>query len=118
MKTIVKILVMLAVLNAVARAGAIAWSYYQFRDAVEQAMIFGAGVPLDELHTQVLARASELEVPVTPENVSVQREGARTWAEVAYTHPIEYFPRFTYPLDLQFSVGGFAAVSATPGSAR
>lgn len=109
MKTILKLLVTLAVLNAVARAGSAAWTYYQFKDAVQQAVIFGAGTPVTQLHNQVLARAAEMEVPLAPENVGVEREGARTWASVAYTQPVEFFPRVVYPIEFSFRVEGFAA---------
>jgi hypothetical protein len=118
LKTLIKLLVMLAVLNAVARAGSAAWTYYQFRDAVQQSVIFGSGTPIGELHGQILARANELEVPVTAEQVTVQREGTRTWADVSYTQPVELFPRYTYPFDFEFSVDGYAVVGATPGSRR
>jgi hypothetical protein len=109
-KTIIKLLITLAVLNAVWRAGSVAWSYYQFKDATQQALVFGGGTATNTLHTEIMSRAAEFDVPVAPENVSVQREGSRTWADVAYTQPVELFPRFTYPVDFRFTVDSFATL--------
>jgi hypothetical protein len=108
-KTILKLLVMLAVLNAVARAGSAAWTYYQFKDAVQQSVIFGGNASVTDLHNQIMTKAEEMDVPLPPENVSVQREGTRTWADVAYRQPVEVFPRFVYPIDFRFTVDAFAA---------
>ena len=118
MKTIIKLLVVVAVLNAAARAGSAAWRYYQFKDAVEQSMIFGASTPLTDLHRQVLTRAAEIEVPVSAEDVTVQREAGRTWAEVAYTEPVELFPRYIYPIDFRFTVDGFSVLAAPTDGRR
>jgi hypothetical protein len=114
MKTIVKLLIALVILNAVARGAIAAWSYYQFRDAAAELVLFGGTASTSELHTRIASRAAELEVPVAPENISVQRDGARTWADVTYTQPIEYFPRRTYPVELSFTVDAFSTAGATP----
>jgi hypothetical protein len=108
MKTILKLLIALVVVNAMARGAMAAWTFYEFRDASQQLVLFGAGSSTTDLHNQILARAGELEVPVAPENVDVQREGPRTWAAVAYTQPVEFFPRWVYPVRLSFTVDAFS----------
>jgi len=108
MKTIVKLLIAAAVLNATAHAAMAAWSYYQFKDAAQQTLIFGAGATTMQLHDQIFRRAVELEIPIDPEKVSVTRDGARTVASASYTHRIELFPRYFYPFDFAFSVNAFA----------
>jgi hypothetical protein len=110
-KTIVKVLIALVVLNAAARGAMATWKYYEFKDAAQQLVIFGVDSTVAELHDQVLARAQDLEVPVTPEDVTIQREGVRTWAEARYTEPVEFFPRYRYPVEFSFSVEGFNAVA-------
>ena len=104
MKTILKLLIALAIFNAAARAGSAAWTYYQFKDAVQQTLLFGSRTAPNELHVQILAKATEFDVPVTPENVSVQREDQRTWADVVYTEPVEFFPRYSRPITFRFTV--------------
>ena len=115
LKTILKLLIALAILNAAGRGAVAAFSYYQFRDATEQLVLFGARTPPSQLQDQILTRAAEYDLPVAPDGVVVQREGARTWAEVAYTQPIEFFPRYVYPVDFSFSVDAFATLPVRNG---
>lgn len=112
MKTIIKLVVVLAILNAAARGAIAAWTFYEFRDAAQQLVIFGVDASTDELRAQIIERASDLDVPLNPDNVTIRREGPRTWADAAYVQPVELFPRFIYPVNLSFSVEGFNAVGA------
>ena len=108
MKTIIKLLIVAAILNATARAAMAAWTYYQFKDAAEQTVIFGSGATTAQLHGQIVRRAQELEVPIEPQDLQVTRDGARTVAEATYTQPVELFPRFSYPFTFSFSVDALA----------
>ena len=108
MKTIIKLLIAAALLNAAARGAMAAWTYYQFRDTTEQLVIFGAGATPEELHHQIVETAAGLNVPVAPENITVEREGARTRAEAAYVQPVEFFPSLTYPINFSFMVEALA----------
>jgi hypothetical protein len=108
LKTIIKILIAAVLLNAAARGGMAAWTYYQFRDKTEQLVIFGARSTPAELHNQIVETATDLNVPVTPENITVEREGARTRAAAAYVQPVEFFPTYIYPINFSFRVEGFA----------
>jgi hypothetical protein len=47
-------------------------------------------------------------VPLERRNIDISREGPRTVAYVSYTEPVEFFPSFTYPLDLSFMVEIFS----------
>ena len=107
-KTVIKLLIALAVVNATARGGMTAWSYYQLKDTAQQLVLFGAGVPTAELSQQILAKAVELDVPLEPRNIDIVRDGNRTVVYAAYTQPVEFFPSFIYPLDLSFSVETFS----------
>ena len=113
MKTLVKLLLVAAVLNATAHAAMAAWSYYQFKDATQQTIVFGAAATTMQLRDQIFRRAVELEIPIDPDKVSVTRDGARTVASASYTNRVELFPRYFYPYDFSFSVDAFA-VSPAP----
>ena len=91
-------------LNAVARTGSVAWKYYQLKDEAQRLVLFGAGVSTGELQEEILNKAEELAVPLERQDIDVRREANRTVVNAFYTHPVEYFPNFTYPLDLSFSV--------------
>jgi len=104
LKTIVKFLVAVVILNAVVRVGWAAWNYYQFKDAAQQAVTFGGQEQPAEIRGHILREAAELELPVAPEDVTVRREGLRTQAVAAYTERIELFPSYQYPFEFSFSV--------------
>jgi hypothetical protein len=61
---------------------------------VEQAK-WAANNPADALKKSVLARAKELDLPLTEENVKVEKVRERIKMEATYTVPVE-FPGYTY----------------------
>ena len=113
MKTILKLLIAAVVINATVRAAGAAWSYYEFRDAAEQTVIFGYGATTGQIQGQIVRRGQELELPVESENVQVTRDGPRTIAEATYTQAIELFPRYRYPYTFTFTVDALAVNPAT-----
>jgi hypothetical protein len=108
MKTVVKLVIMLALLNAVARSGYAWWNYYQLKDGTQQLLTFGLDVTPDQLASEILQRATDLNIPLDAENIEVRRDGVRTSAAVSYTQPIEFFPRYVYPVEFSFSVDSVA----------
>ena len=106
MKTIIKLLIVAAVLNAAARSAMAAWSFYEFKDASQQIAIFAGDMPESALHEQVMETAVRLGVPVSPEQVTVRREGAVTRIEAAYEQPVELFPNYTRRVPVSFAVEG------------
>ena len=108
-KTIIKLLLVLAIVNGLYRTGAVAWDYFRLRDEAEQLIIFGARTPVEDLHGRILAKAQELEIPLEPENLDVRREGDRTLVYASYQQSLEYFPNVTYPVNLSFTVDAFRA---------
>jgi hypothetical protein len=115
MKLLIKLLIVVAVLNATARAAMAAWSYYQFKDASQQTLVFGANATTAQLHDQIARRAEELQIPVKPEDIEVTRDGPRTVATASYKHPVELFPRYWYSMNFSFSVDALAVNPATAG---
>ena len=107
-KTILKIAVALFVVNAVFRAGVVAWDYYELRDEAQQLIVFGAGMSTMGVHDRILMKAMELQVPLQAENLTVRRDGQRTFVEARYTQPVEYFPNWLYPTELSFAVNAFS----------
>ena len=51
-----------------------------------------------------------MNLPVLADDVQVNREGARTWADASYRHEVELFPNQEYPVDLSFSVESYNIV--------
>ena len=113
-KTAIKLLIALAILNAAARGAMAAWQHYQLEDEARQLITFGAAASTQALQNAILAKAAELEVPLEPQNVTVRRDGPRTFADAAYTQPVEFFPGFTYPVSFDFSVDALNMRATTP----
>ena len=104
MKTIIKILIAIAILNAAARVGMAAASYYQLKDASQELVTFGAQVSPGDLQNNILQKAEGFNVRLEPDDVEVARDGLHTTAKVSYTQAVEVFPNYTYPINFRFSV--------------
>ena len=107
-KTVVKLLVAVAMLNAVARSALMAWDYYQPRDEALQLITLGAGTSTMDRLNRILIRAEALEVPLEPAHLDVSRDGGLTYVQAFYTQPVGVFPSYFYRVDLSFAVDAFA----------
>ena len=104
MKTVLKLVIAVALLNAVVRGADSAWNYYQLKDAAQRALLFGAQVSSRQIHEQIMERAGELRVPLMPNDLIVSWRAGRRIAEASYTQQIEFFPKYTYPILFSFNV--------------
>jgi len=69
---------------------------YSFRDFIEQEARFAALKKADdEVSKRVLRKAQELELPISPKDILVQRSNTHMDIKVKYTVPIET-PVYTY----------------------
>jgi hypothetical protein len=120
MKTIIKLVIAVAILNAAYRVGMAEAGYYQLKDASQQLVTFGAQASVGDIQNQLLQKAAELDVPVSADDVEVLKDGLHTTATLSYTQPVEVFPNYTYPLDFQFSVDALSmsGLGANPGQRK
>jgi hypothetical protein len=103
-KTFLKILIAVAILNAAVRGGMAFAGYYQLKDAAQQIITFGANAASGQIQNELLQKAVELEVPLNPADVDVRKDGLHTYVTASYTQPVEVFPNFTYPVNFHFTV--------------
>ena len=94
MKTIVKLVIVAAVVNATVRIAAASWQHYQFEDATQQVLLFGRSATEAQLHEQIAQRAVDFDIPIDPADIEVVRETTRTLARASYTRPVELLPRY------------------------
>jgi hypothetical protein len=104
MKTTIKILIAIAILNAAGRAGMAAAGYYQLKDASQELVTFGGQVSPGDIQNHILEKAQSFSVPLEPGDVEVTRDGLRTTAKASYTQDVEVFPNYIYPMTFNFSV--------------
>jgi len=86
----------------VAVAALIAWKTIPVKihsaemyDFMEEQAKFAAQTPPAELEKAILVHAAEIGVPLTKDNVSVERVGDRIRLKADYSIPVE-FPGYTY----------------------
>ena len=104
MKTVLKLVIAVALLNAVVRGADSAWNYYQLKDAAARALLFGSQASSRQIHQQIMERATELRIPLEPDDLTVSWRSGRRIAEASYTQQIEFFPRYQYPVLFSFNV--------------
>lgn len=103
MKTLLKLLLVVAVINGAYRFGMAEYRFSQLNESTKSVLVLGTDTPVEELRDQILRRAGDLALPVPRDNVAVTREGLRTIAKVTYHQEIEVFPGFRYPRDYSIS---------------
>jgi hypothetical protein len=117
MKTLIKLLIAVAIVNATARVGMAAARYYQLKDQSQELVTFGGSAVPGELQNEILLKAEELRLPLASDDILVTREGLRTTATAAYTDSVELFPNYKYPIRFQFKVEGVnMGAGVTPGA--
>ena len=117
MKTLIKLLIASAIVNATARVGMAAARYYQLKDQSQELVTFGGNAVPGELQNEILLKAEELQLPLASDDILVTREGLRTTASAAYTDSVELFPNYKYPIRFQFKVEGVnMGAGVTPGA--
>lgn len=121
MKTLIKLVVAVVLINAAYRAGSVFLKYYQFKDEIEQMILFGQGEPVPQLKSDIVQEAAKRGVPLDEDNVMVNRDGGRTVADLSYADTVELFPRFIYPVNFSFTAEAFGVAGApvpAPGAGR
>jgi hypothetical protein len=96
-KLILKLAVVAIVANASWRVGGAYLSHYKFVDSVQQAALFRGNKSDDELKARVFEIASDFDVPVTDDDLTVTTTEHHTVVDGSYTRPIDLVPGFTYP---------------------
>jgi hypothetical protein len=104
MKTLLKLVIAILVLNAAVRGALAMYQYYQFKDAAQQAVLFGQRADPEEIQANIVARATELSVPVRADDIKVSRDGQRTVAEGYYVQTVQFFPNYPWPVKFTFLV--------------
>ena len=103
MKTLLKLLLVAAVINAAYRGGMAELNYSRFQDSIRSILALSTKTSVEEVREQVLRRAAELELPVSPERLELSRTGVTTTLKVSYHVDVEVFPGIKYPRDYSIS---------------
>jgi len=93
MKTLVKLLVLGAVLLATYRVGSVYWDHYQFEDQIKELAQFTDRNHAQELPGKILDLAQKLNIPLDADGLSVTREQRKVMVDATYVRTVELLPR-------------------------
>jgi hypothetical protein len=118
MKTVIKVIVAIAVVNALARCGDAYWSFYQLKDAAQQAIVFAGRQTSAQIENDIMQKATALDVPLPPENLDVHHTQTHRIASASYTQDVEIFPNYVYPVPFSFTVDAIAPGGLPPDESK
>jgi hypothetical protein len=107
-KKIVSLVVFLLVLNAGWRVGMAFFHDQQFKDAVREIALFGAGKPDEVLKQKVMEAATQNDVPLEPEYIEISRRQVvvpndKVVIKVSYAEIIKIAPGYTRRFDFDYT---------------
>ena len=109
MKTLLKLIVMALMANAIWRVGSAYASFYKFKDSVYAAAM-EEGKSVDELREKILELASTYDLPLTAETLTIRREVHRTIVEGSYTKRVNVLPGYEYQWPFTVDIDAYVIV--------
>lgn len=105
MKTILKILLAVLVINACVQGGRSAWRHLEFKDAVDQEARFGSSKTPSQLRDRLIQLGAEHGVTLAPEDVTVEKRGVQTYVALTYREGIPVVPAvYVYQRSFAFTL--------------
>ena len=95
-RLVIKLAIVGLIANAAWRIGGAYLNHYRFTDAVQEATHYRGQKSDTQIHDRVFELASQHDIPVTDDTLSVRREENHTIVDGAYKQPIEMVPGFVY----------------------
>ena len=103
-RTLIKLVIVLVVLNGLYRFGDAYWDHYQFEDSVQQLAQFSENTTADEVRAKVLELARSQDIPLTTDNLTVSRVPRRIEVDGVYVRELTLFPGYIKPWDFKIHV--------------
>ena len=98
-RSLLKLIVLVAVVHAAVKIAPVFWAHLQFRDALQQAARFSSRQDSEAIRKEVLSLAEDFAIPLASEAVSVEKLEQMTVIDARYHAELEYLPSRTYPWD-------------------
>jgi hypothetical protein len=92
MSTIFKLIVTGLMLNACVQLGRSSWAFYEFQDAVQQAVLFSTNKTAEQLEARVRQIANEQGLPVDPDTVVATFQGVNAHVTARYVDNVRLVP--------------------------
>ena len=92
MKTIIKIVIVLAILSAAFNGARAALFSYQFQDAVHDMLVFNPRADDPQIVEGVMKLANEMGVPIQEEGIAIRTVGLDLYVDMTYTTNVVLVP--------------------------
>jgi hypothetical protein len=109
-KAIVKLALVVVLANASWLDGSEYIMHYKFTDSVQQTTLFRGKRTDDVLRQRVLELASDYDIPVAEDALTLRSEDHHTIVEGAYTREIELLPGFKYAWPFSFHIDTLSGI--------
>jgi hypothetical protein len=103
-KLVIKLAIVALLANASWRVGSAYVAHYKFEDSVQQAALFRGTKTDDVLRRRIFELASDFDIPVTDDQLTLTTSEHHTVVDGGYTRIIELAPGFEYPWEFTFHV--------------
>jgi hypothetical protein len=103
-RTLIKLVIVLVVLNGLYRFGDAYWDHYQFEDSVQQLAQFSENATADDVRAKVMDLARSQDIPLTSDNLTVTRVPRRIEVDGVYVRELTLFPGYIKPWDFKIHV--------------
>jgi len=113
-RTLVKLALAALIANAVWRVGSEYVTDFKFRDAVREAAVYKTRSD-EELRAKIGALASQFDVPIDEDALTIQHEDSHLVISGGYEKPIELVPGYQYPWRFSWTID-VELVSPKPGA--
>lgn len=118
LRTAVRIGVVLLIAHALYRTVPVYWSYYQFKDAVEETALYSKNRTDAEITQRVIELAAQFDVPIDRETLEVRRDADYTYIDLWWVQRVEIVPRYHYPWRFEVSTRAWHIKPVTAGDVR
>ena len=106
MKTLIKLIVVALLANALWRVGTAYTAFYRFKDSVTEAATLGEGTE-EELRQKIAELASTHDLPLTPDDITVTREVHHTSVRGSFKKPVYVLPGVEYQWPFNVDVDAY-----------
>ena len=106
-KGVIKLLIVVAVANALFHVASAYLSYFRFKDAVSELALHSADKSESQIKEKVIELAATYGEPLDVQAVEVRRNEEHTFIEGRYTKTVALFPGYEYPWPFSINVDGF-----------
>lgn len=118
-KLLIKLAIAALIVNALWRLGSAYVTFYRFKDAVSEYALFNPQKPAPELQQRVMDLASQFDVPLSPDAVSIRRDVPNhTYINASYTQVVDLFPGYHHPWEFSWEVDAMTIPGATAPNGR